>query len=92
MKNMFVEYQFSARDLDAGDQIVDVISLREHIDPELYINEYIRDRYELTTMNSNTWQLEGYQKTGKKYTVQTIRTVISERQEKFNQEYPIINY
>ena len=79
MKFHIVEYIFSATDQDSLMEITDVVEFQEPIVEikteegeilkqqkiSLAIERHIREKHLITTMSGNTWELDGFEPSGK---------------------------
>jgi hypothetical protein len=96
MKNIIqnlTEFEFTAKDLDSLEYVTDVALINDnHTRPiDEIITEYIKNKHFYTSLNGNTWNLEGYQPTGKRIERQVIYTITSQRLDEFDKVYPIVN-
>jgi len=95
-EHRFLEYEFTATDLDSRDTITDVVLINENIQDETQIDTIIKKNlltHPVASITGNTWEMNSWILTGKKVNKQIIWTEIQERKEKFqNTEYPINNF
>lgn len=92
----YIEYEFTARDLDSDDMLIDTVLIRDSsAGKNIFdiLTKYIATGHELTTLSGNTWEIEDFIETG----LQTDRVdgkhvKISPRDSEFSdKEYPIVN-
>jgi len=101
--NKVAEFEFTTTDLDSQITITDTCWITIPLDPtvepnfekiEKAIQEYVDTQHSITTLSGNTWQIDGFERTGAAKLVSKTRKadVIFERTEEFaSKNYPLVN-
>lgn len=97
------EFEFITTDLDSQTTITDTCWIIVSLDPTVELNmektekaiqEYVNTQHSITTLSGNTWQIDGFERTGaaKLVTKTKKADVIFERTEEFaSKNYPLVN-
>lgn len=89
---IYNEYEFTARDLDALTTIRDVLYIKEGAEVGETIERYLKKEHSIASITGNTWQVEGYDKTGAVMRKTIIKEMTSDRSSEYkNEEYPIMD-
>jgi len=88
----FTEFEFTAKDLDSLETITDVLLINNKA--KMPIEDILKSHipnHPIMSLSGNTWEIEGYQPTGKRIEKQVTYTVTSQRLDEFDKAYPIVD-
>ena len=84
----FIEYEFSAEDLDSKDTVIDTVLFNEKANLPKAFDKY-KAKHPIMSLSGNTWEINGWEPTGFRMEIRTIRTITSARLDEFaKKEYP----
>lgn len=89
---IYNEYEFTAKDLDALTTIKDVLYIKEGAIVGETIERHLKKEHSIASLTGNTWEVEGYGKTGAVMRKTIIKEMTSDRSPEYKDElYPAVD-